>query len=176
MVIMTGRHLSEEQSFILDNDGYKYILKKKPDINSLVAIAKRFRDKNKAPQIVSIIFGIITLPLFFLGLIFIACGLSDLTRINRNKESEYECVYYDPGKNTILFHSLDREDWYEFDAKMIRGLSLNGDKGICSVIVEFSNDEQDCVYLKVGYLTKEEKTIAEEKIDKIKKGTFIPMI
>ena len=43
MAPYVGRYLSEEEEFLIQ-DGYRFTLKEKPDLDSMVVIAKRYRN------------------------------------------------------------------------------------------------------------------------------------
>lgn len=169
------RYISEEDSFLIDDNGYKYTLKKKPDLENFVVLAKRNREVKKGSSIFCLIFGIITLPVL-IGLLFIVLAISDISERSNNNECQYECVYFNPDKGTIVFQTIYKEIWYEFDPKMIRGIKPMGEDERSDIVIELGNDEQDCVHLDIGYLKKEEKESFNNKLEQIKKGTYVPMI
>ena len=172
MYIRGGRYLNEEESFLVDDGGYRFTLKEKPDLESLTVLAKRDRTKKKGGYIAAIFLGIITLPLLFLGIIFFILAFTGLSRISANNETDFECIYYNEEKNTIVFRTLIEKLWLEFDMDRVKDVYNKDINDVFGLIVNISNKEnvEDNFYFKIGYATQEEKMKCSERIKQLKKG------
>ena len=164
-------YISEEDHFLIHEDGYKYTLKEKPDLESLTVLAKRDRSKKTAGYTAMFIIGIF-LIVVIIGILMVIAAVVSLNTINNNNESKDECVYYNKEKNTLVFKTVDKGIWYEIDVKRIRGFIGVEDNEMFRVIFEFSKDEQDCIAFRLGYASTEDKKACANKLELIKKGAL----
>ena len=166
-----GRYINEEQSFLVDNNGYRFTLKEKPDLESLTVLAKRDRTKKKGGYVFLLVLGFLTLPLFFIGIIFFICAYIGMTNIDKNNERDYECVYYNEDKHTVIFCSLIESLWLEFDLDRVQDVYNKDTNDIFGLKVNISdNKHEDNFYFKIGYATKEEKLECSKKLKRIKES------
>ena len=171
MAPYTGGYLNEEQMFLARENGYKFTLKEKPDLDSLMVLAKRDRTRKKSIYAWAIIFGIVTLPLLFIGIVFFICAYIGMTNIDKNNERDYECVYYNEDKHTVIFCSLIENLWLEFDLDRVKDVYNKDTNDMFGLIVNISqNEQEDNFYFKIGYVAKEEKIACSKKLKQIKES------
>ena len=169
---MYRRYITEEEDFLIHENGFKFVLKEKPDLESLTVICRRDRTKKRSGAIAGIIIGILLIVLFFIGILVMYFAFASLCEIDKNNECKYELFYYNPEKKTIIFCSSDKGYWYEVEAKKVRGFDSVESKDILRIVIETGDDEQDTNDIKVGYATTEEKKACLERINRIKDGTY----
>ena len=168
-----GRYLNEEQSFLVDDKGYKYVLKEQPDLDSLVVLAKRDRTKNKNATIaIEIVLGILTFPLMFIGVLFFIVAYVTKAHVDDNNKAQFECVYYDEKKNTIIFRTMKEKLWLEFAPERINDVFNIDTDDVFGLNVQVSEEYGDVVYFSIGYTTQEEKSKLSKRIKMIKEGKF----
>ena len=171
MPYIAGRRcLTDEEYFLLEDGGYKYTLKEKPDLANLVVLAKRDRSKKRSSYAWAVILSLLLMPIGLILLIYVIIAMNN---IDSNNEANYECVYYDPEKKTIIFRTIEQKLWLEFPIDRVKDISYKDTKDLFGPIVNIAasdSDEEDYFYFKVGYATKEEKLACSEKIQNIKKG------
>lgn len=166
-----GRYINEEQSFLVDNNGYRFTLKEKPDLESLTVLARRDRTKKKGGYAFLLVLGFLTLPLLFIGIVFFICAYIGMTNIDKNNERDYECVYYNEEKHAVIFCSLIESLWLEFDLDRVQDVYNKDTKDIFGLKVNISDNEQeDNFCFKIGYATKEEKLECSKKLKRIKES------
>ena len=171
MAPYTGGYLNEEQMFLARENGYKFTIKEKPDLDSLMVLAKRDRARKKSIYVWAIIFGIITLPLLFIGVVFFICAYIGMTNIDKNNERDFECVYYNEEKHTVIFCSLVENLWLEFDLDRVKDVYNKDTNDMFGLIVNISqNEQEDNFYFKIGYVAKEEKIACSKKLKQIKES------
>ena len=165
-----GRYLNEEESFLVDDKGYQFTLKEKPDLDSLEVLIKRDRNKGKAGYIWLIVLGFVTLPLFLVGIFFFILAWVGLTRISTNNEADFECVYYNEEKNTIVFRTIIERLWLEFEIDRVKDVYNKDINDMFGLIVNIGDKEEDNFYFKIGYATTEEKMKGSKRIKRIKEN------
>lgn len=171
MAPYAGSYLNEEQNFLARDNGYRFTLKEKPDLDSLVVIAKRDRTRKKGAYAWAIIAGIVTFPLLFIGIVFFICAYIGMTNIDKNNERDYECVYYNEEKHTVIFCSLIENLWLEFDLDRVKDVYNKDTNEMFGLIVNISqNEQEDNFYFKIGYVAKEEKMVCSKKLKQIKES------
>ena len=167
MAPYVGRYLSEEEEFLIQ-DGYRFTLKEKPDLDSMVVIAKRYRNAKSTISKVAIVLGVLLIPII-IGILFIVLAAGNLNTIDYNNHSKYECIYYNEKNNSLVFRSLNRGIWYEVGIKYIKNIfGTYRDDDVFGVVIDIGDDLD--IDLKIGYATVEEKKSCLNKIELIKKG------
>ena len=164
-----GRIFNEEQAFLAYDHGYKYVLKEKPNLDSLTILARRDRTKKKTGCIALGIIGFFTIPLFLIGLILMMASFEESGRIDYNNTAPYECVYYNREKNTVIFRTIIEKLWLEFDIERVIDVCNIDGKNVFGLTVNIGGDEEDSIYFRIGYATKEEKQNLSERLKQIKK-------
>ena len=171
------RDLNNEDYFLSYKEGYKYILKETPNVDSLAVVTKRNREASKAGAITLLVFGILFAILIF-GLVLIVFALSKMEQIDKNNKNEYECIYYDDKKKTIIVRSFGKGIWYELPIKMVRNIFGSEGDGLFGLILVVDGnspiyDPKETIYLDLGYATQKEKEACIKKMADIRKDDFI---
>lgn len=170
----SGRRMTSEEYFLTRLEGYKYILKEKPDLESLVVLAKRKREVRRGSAIASIIFGI-PLILLFAGIFMIMYGIYTLNCIDKNADLKHECLYYDDKNKLVIFKSFERGIWYALPPQKVWNIygSDGNDLFGLTLRFEYEGDIEEIVYLELGFAEEKEKKALIEKMAAIRQGTFV---